>query len=611
MITTIRSIFTVKKNKAFSFGKWRTGATLSILLLGCVPADRAVSGGEVLETYEVPALSPIKRLPDGLPSDVQEKGGITFVAAKGEFEPASFVIVPGGNLDKVELRASPLKGSAGEIPAENLDIKVVKTWYQDGTAWYSYFADPSRRELVPELLLNDETLIRVDHEKQGNQLRVGEEYRSISYPKEEAKTFFNYFAEPVVDAPTLQPITLRAGETKQIWVTLKVPVDAAAGTYAGTITLSQKGRTLGTVAVKARVLPFALPDPKTYYDLNRDFFVTIYSTGVLDLAERLSIPKEQALRQQAKIYENQLNHNVRNPRSEVSQHLWRKEPEKGLELLRQELTLMKEAGVVTKPLLSNEPLWLMGDKSPEAFKERIRNFREVVKDVLGHTDIYATHWDEAGYKQIREMRDEQGHRDEFPDMKWWVTTSRNKHFNLAGYLFDYANQAGWPTREQAATWHAVGGRIASYASPHTGPENPDVFRRWEGLARYKANYDGSFNYKYYSQLHPTLYEKQKANTWNDSLGGTFRSFNMVYPTKDGVIDTIAWEGFREGIDDIRYATLLKEKVRQAEASGSMPARHLGRKALMWLELTDMETADLNAVRQEMINYILKLDDLLK
>lgn len=581
----------------------------------CVPLTllmwTTTSSAAPLEIFEVPAISSVIRLPDALPPDILGQNEIHFTAARGEFEPASFIIVPKADAGKVELKATALKGETGEIPAENLDIKVVKTWYQDGTAWFSYFADPTRKELVPELLLNDETLIRVDHEKKGNFLRVGDEYRWMSYPQEEAETFFNYLTEPVADASTLQPISLKAGENKQIWVTLKVPSDAAPGNYTGTITISQQGKELGKVQVKAHVLPFELPVPKTYYDLSKDFFVTLYATGILDLAERLNVPREEALRQQKKIYENLRKHNVLNPRSEVSQHSWRKAPEKGLELLREELTLMKESGVATKPLLACEPLWLMGDKTPEAFKERIRSVRSMIQEVLGHTDIYMTHFDEAGYKQIREMRNEQPHRDEFTDIKWWVTTSPNKHFNLAGYLFDYANQSGWPTREQAATWHAIGAKIASYASPHTGPENPDVFRRWEGLARYKANYDGSFNYKYYSQLHPTLYEKWKQNTWNDSTGGTFRSFNMVYPTKGGVIDTIAWEGFREGIDDIRYATLLKQKAQQAEASDNMQARHLGRKALMWLELTEMDQTDLNTARQEMINYILKLDALLK
>lgn len=581
-----------------------------------------------LEIHEVPAVSSVRRLPDQTPLDALSQDEIHFIAAKGEFEAASFLIRSNANLEGVQLRASLLKGSAGEIPAANLDVKVVKVWYQDGTAWYSYFGDPSRKELVPELLLKDENLVRVDHEKQGNYLRVGEEYKWISYPLEEAKEFFNYLTEPVADTPTLQPISLNAGENKQIWVTLKVPSDAAPGIYNGTITLEHQGKELGTVQVKACVLPFELPAPKTYYALDKSFFVSIYSTGVLDLANTLGISKEEAVAQQRRIFENLRDHNVLNPRAETNLRLWfeskKNNPEKGVELLKTELTLLKETGMVTQPLLSSESLYFSRtpkaemapgefEKGGEGFKKRLELFRNTVKEVLGHTDIYATSWDEAGVKLIKVMREQSGYLADYPDLKMWVTTARNKHSNMAGHLIDYANQAGWPTREQAATWHAIGSKVASYASPHTGVENPDTYRRWEGLARYKANYDGSFNYKLYSQLHPTLYQRQKANVWNDSAigGGTFRSFNMVYPTKTGVVDTLAWEGFREGIDDIRYATLLKQRAQAAEASGNQKARHIGREALTWLEVTDMETADLNAARKEMINYILEIDNLLK
>lgn len=581
-----------------------------------------------LEIHEVPAVSSVKRLPDQVPPDALGREGIHFLAAKGEFEPASFLIRSDQDMEGVQLTAGPLKGKAGEIPAANLDIKVVKVWYQDGTAWFSYFADPSRRELVPELLVNDENLVRVDHEKKGNFLRVGGEYRWISYPQEEAEAYFNYLTEPVADAATLQPITLKAGEFKQIWVTLKVPVAAAPGLYEGTIAVEREGKKLATVPVKARVLPFELPAPATYYDLEKPFFVSIYSTGILNLAETLGVPREQAVAQQRRIYENLRDHNVRNPRAETNLRPWfepkQNDPEKGVDLLRTELTLLKETGADTRPLLSSESLYFSRkakadmapgefEKGGEDFRKRLDIFRKTVKEVLGHTDIYATSWDEAGVSLIKAMREQSGFLADYPDLKMWVTTSLDKHSHMAGYLMDYANQAGWPTREQAATWHAQGSKIASYASPHTGVENPDTYRRWEGLARYKANYDGSFNYKLYSQLHPTLYERQKANTWNDSAIGTptFRTFNMVYPVSNGVIDTLAWEGFREGIDDIRYATLLKQRAEAAEASGNQQARHLGRKALSWLELTDMKSTDLNAARREMINYILEIDNLLK
>jgi hypothetical protein len=189
-----------------------------------------------------------------------------------------------------------------------------------------------------------------------------------------------------------------------------------------------------------------------------------------------------------------------------------------------------------------------------------------------------------------------------------MTTAPGRQFNLAGYAIDYANHGGWPSREQAAPWHAIGAKVASYAGPHTGVENPSVYRLWEGLARYKANYDGSFNYEYFSALNsnPAVAARLKSNLWNDFMGEAFRQFNMVYPTSDGVIDTIAWEGFREGIDDVRYATRLRQVADAAIATGRVEPAHAAKKALMWLELLDEKTADLNATRQEMIEYILKI-----
>lgn len=55
--------------------------------------------------------------------------------------------------------------SLSSFTASAVDIKIVKTWYQAGTACFDCLADSNRRELVPELLLNDETLVKVDEEK--------------------------------------------------------------------------------------------------------------------------------------------------------------------------------------------------------------------------------------------------------------------------------------------------------------------------------------------------------------------------------------------------------------------------------------------------------------
>jgi hypothetical protein len=85
---------------------------------------------------------------------------------------------------------------------------------------------------------------------------------------------------------------------------------------------------------------------------------------------------------------------------------------------------------------------------------------------------------------------------------------------------------------------------------------------------------------------------------------------MVYPGTEEPIDTIQWEGFREAIDDVRYATLLKQLANRAIESGKTENIYQGRMALQWLVLLDAKGCDLHAARLEMISYILKLENML-
>ena len=162
---------------------------------------------------------------------------------------------------------------------------------------------------------------------------------------------------------------------------------------------------------------------------------------------------------------------------------------------------------------------------------------------------------------------------------------------------DFSNYGGWVGAESARKWHAVGGKVATYASPHTGPENPDYMRRAHGMVLYKADLDGTCNYHY---------RQGGSNVWNEFNKGTFRGFCMTYPTREGVIDTIAWEGFREAIDDVRYATMLRQLAFKAIETGDVDKRYAGKIALQWLALLDEKTVDLNAMRLEMINHILRI-----
>ena len=101
--------------------------------------------------------------------------------------------------------------------------------------------------------------------------------------------------------------------------------------------------------------------------------------------------------------------------------------------------------------------------------------------------------------------------------------------------------------EASAAWHSQGHKIFSYANPQSGLEEPETYRRNFGLALAANGYDGGMTYIYY-------------NGWNDFSGDRYRQHNFIYPTMDGCIDTVQWEGYREGIDDLRYLGTLQAAI---------------------------------------------------
>ena len=565
--------------------------------------------GKPLACYVVPPISSIKRLPDTIPTDGTLSDQLQVVAAKGEFEPASFVVFPFRDFSKVKITATNLLSGDKVMPADAIDIRVVKCWYQGGTAWHSYFADKDRRSLIPELLLHDENLIKVDLKTKENYLRLnypsGSEYIWISYPSQ-AKgklNIFNHRKEPVADSPTLKPVKLTSGTFKQFWITIKIPETAREGIYSGHIIISADGKKLATLNLKLRVLPFCLPSPKTYYDLKKDFYTSIYNhTHINVQLEMLGENEKAAEKLTLAEMRNLRDHNVLSPLvgalSKTS---------------RRQLELMKEAGLQTKPIfgLVKPYNWELlyrylrnGYKVPEEkWKTQVKRVDSgiaLAKDVLGHSDIYGIGWDEPGRSTLEAeqklfaLLHDKGVRI--------MDTGKDSHLKYAGFNEDFVNYPGHPFKpESARIWHAMGAKITSYAGPHTGPENPDFIRHSHGMNLYKADYDGTANYRYYGY---------RTNIWNDFESDSYR-ICFVYPTQTGVIDTLHWEGFREGIDDIRYATKLRQIACKAIKAGGAKKRYAGKKALQYLALLDEKKVDLDTMRLEMINYILKIQKLLK
>ena len=95
------------------------------------------------------------------------------------------------------------------------------------------------------------------------------------------------------------------------------------------------------------------------------------------------------------------------------------------------------------------------------------------------------------------------------------------------------------------------------------------------------------------------------NIWNDFDSTGFRDHVFAYPTMDGVIDTIQWEGWREGVDDVRYVTTLLEAIEKAKKSRDGKIREKALTAEKYLDGLDIYR-NLDTIRLEMITCILEL-----
>jgi hypothetical protein len=545
---------------------------------GSLPADAFFA------YYAVPAISPVMRLPDAYPTDGRLGGLVGIVMAQDQYETASFQVYAFKNVGEVSLKVSALRSADGStLPAENLDLKVVKVWYQNGNAWLSYFADPGLK-LVPELLLHDENLIRVDTQKEANYARVktaqGTQEVWISAPQK-IDVGFDPYQDGFADAKTLQPVQLAAGQFKQFVLTAHATSDTKPGLYRGNIAVTAAGEKPQAIPVAIRVLPFSLPLPKTNYDINKDFVVTLYSVWpTLDLDHKAFLPALKNMRA----------HNLLQVGPDVGYDTPAAEAEK-------QVRLMKEAGFLTRPIMDAGSLpWVKHDFDGLMQMKRVtRKYRDFYAKEFGHTDVVVRQGDERGAAWLVDQRPVWRVVHQQGLMSGLATNTKNS-FPTSGYTMDWRPIATTPGDAEAANkWAQIGsGYTGFYANQHNGSENPTFVRRQHGLLGYLSNFDMVDNYQF------------AYGPWNDREWTLYKPMVLAYPISDGLVDTLAWEGFRSGIDDIRYATRLRQLANAAIASGDLDRVEAGRKVRQWFAMMDGNAVDLNQTRMEMIEKIEEL-----
>ena len=528
--------------------------------------------GQALLAYSVRAVTNRKILPTPAPPETLDRG-LSMRACRGEYEPASFVVYPLDSTLRLEVTATALKGHGATIGADAVDIRAVKRWYQSGEGG-RFPINRGMRVLTPELLLKDDDLVKVDYEKKENYVKLSfpdgtRKWLWVSSPKptpEERN--ISAAGQPIRDARTLQPVTVPKQTAKQFWLTVHVPKSATAGKYSGAIHVRCAGELLETLRLELEVLPFGLePNPlesSVYYHWGINLDVTGQGTVRHHSRSVAQYRAELA---------NLLAHGVDNPTLGVRFDTG---------LLGLALWLRQEVG------MKNDHLYYLiaGTGTPP---EQIQQIIKIAKQ-FGYSDVYFYGQDEARGEKLNAQRPvwERVHK---AGGKVFVAGSQGHNFPALGDLQDLLVCYGDPSEEEAALWHSKGHKIFCYANPQSGIEEPETYRRNFGLLLAANDYDGGMTYIFY-------------HGWNDFSGRRYRQHNFVYPTVDGVIDTIQWEGYREGIDDLRYLATLRRAIQMASKSNGSKAK-LAEQAQAFVDAMDV-SGDLYALREKMIAWTLRL-----
>ena len=570
-----------------------------------------------LAHWAVNPISDVMRLPDAVPADGEMGGTVRIAMAKDEYEPGSFVVRSDRDLGKVRVDVSELVSSRGDVlPAESVDIKLVKVWYQNRNAWFSYFADVGGWKLCPELLVNDEDLIRVDTAKESNYARLTAAdgtvtERWINPPSEldrrvgpcihDMDNFYPMRAD-FRDAKSLQPVSLGKDVSKQFWITVHTATNTPAGTYRGTVALTAAdGTCVGAVPLAVTVLDFVLPKPRPRNNPEMSFEVNFFNYLSLDILKAYNGGDDALARRQYKaLLRDYVAHGQTMHPFRCGWGGFDINTPKAREELKFMLEAMKEAGMATKPLLRIGAVtgWQNGDA--EECAAAAKKMAAEMDALIGHHDVYMNFGDEPGPNAItnrirfaQTVWQREGFR--FRLSVWPMFFSKNPH------LLDWNDVPTAPERNpMPGKWNylACGKRCAWYATQHVGSENPAFSRRQYGFLNWLRGFNTIDNYAHH--LGP----------YNDSFG-IYKPMCYVYGIYDGPLDTIQWEGFREAVDDIRYATLLQSLAREAQANADLEVRRLGMKALGYIENIDGERDDMDEIRMEMINWILQLKEVLQ
>ena len=529
---------------------------------------------------------------------------ISLRACPGEVEPASFIIKTKQPLGKVRVRAGPLSGPGGELPADAIDIRVVKDLYRQ--RW----GGPG---LFPIVLVHRDDLLR--HEKA---------------PKENQPEHMNIVATGESrDSEKLLPV--RIDRQRRFWITVRLPRGIAPGTYRGEVRVVPESGDAATLDLSVEVYPFELLPPMIEYSIY--YPARPWQEHPPDHSFAFGDLSEEQYRAEL---ENMLDHGISNPILQC--RFSPRAPDGSLDMsyFDKMLDLRESVGMRPKWLfLQGHPLPF--DDKPMTAEQVARTRRDVAQingyaRRRGYEDVYYMARDEWWGEKLKRERDSMKSVSDAGGKIFVAINIPKDFFDSVGDVLDLPMlQAGIDSRmgveyEKYKTdketvrlnlqnigkagrfgrtaanegirksvdgMHRQGKRAFTYMNPAAGVPLPDLHRRNQGLGMWRVGFDGTATWAY-THIEGS---KQDQDLWHA----------YVFRLDHGVLDTLHYEGLREGVDDVRYLTTLLSRL--GEATGRFPDEPIVAETRKWLAEMDAENGDLDEIRAEMARRIVALQGL--
>ena len=409
-----------------------------------------------------------------------------------------------------------------------------------------------------------------------------------------------YMHAPAMLDPTL-PVNVPAGTSRQVWLTVRVPSEAAPGTYQTTITIKPMQGQATDLKLTVRVHPFILPEPRNV-SLGMYDPVTGLRPGIEWLREHCADLRAHGMTSIG--YCGGLKGQIGISQGSAAVRF---EDMCGLAEL---MDAYRDAGF-PQPLLwlmdGDIWAWCAGQAAPET-AEFETLYKQVIGSILERAEV--RHWPGIVFQPV----DEPGSYGERPKaalIERWATETRlikeagglvevdhvpfsTTDERLKGALeralpfIDIFTQRyttgpvwfepdGWEWRslkEQARLW---GKQLWSYNINNANffPELATM-RLAYGYFIWLQDVDGQMTW---------AYQTVSGNPLN-ALDGSSTDMMYTYPAipEAGVPGgpSLMWECIREGVDDLRYVQLLEDLVARADTRGQVGRAQEARELLQQL-----------------------------